>query len=103
MEVTAVIDAPETFAHELLVYGALDILVEQLIARLDRLLIYPLVCFVSAEVRRPVVIEMNLLGEGDSAQAGKYRQSNASRSFSSWVPLVAVEIRALKSQAGSFP
>jgi hypothetical protein len=46
------------------VHGALDVPIQKLVARRHCPLIDPLVCLVSAESCRTVVVELNILGEG---------------------------------------
>jgi hypothetical protein len=60
LEVTAVIHSLEALPHELLVYSAFDIPVQQLVAWVNCLLIHPLVSLVGREVRRSIVIKTDL-------------------------------------------
>ena len=50
---------PQTLAGELLVHGALDVLIQKLIADVHSLVIDPLVGFVGAKVCRTIVVELH--------------------------------------------
>jgi len=76
MQITAILYTPQPLAGELIVHGALDVPIQELVAPRHRHPIDPLVCLVHAELDGPVVVESHFLGERGCAQTHKRRQMN---------------------------